>query len=199
MGTLFEDLFSEMREGAQRQNGGSSKAIDVLGLEGIRYSLKTISLDTSLSADKIIGCKDIFVPIASLAKDKLVGVENIRDILIPYYNKISESIDRQVFLVRLTSHTSRQKNLSSQFQFIYFEQNFSPLDGEKFEIIHNENAKKCHAFKSDINLISIPKKITWNSASQNLRVYYRIPENADVITINRSEKFDWKTLVEKIK
>lgn len=184
--------------GATRQNGGSSKAIDVLGPEGTRYSLKTISLDTSLSAEKIIGQKDIFVPIASLAKDKLIGIENIRDIIIPYYNKISESIDRQVFLVRLTSHSERKKNLN-QFQFIYFEQNFELLDDSKFEIIHNENAKKCHAFKSDINLISIPKKITWNSASQNLRVYYKIPENADVITINKSEKFDWKTLVEKIR
>ena len=50
-GTLFEDIFAEMKNGV-RQNGGSSNAVDVIDSNGIKYSLKTASLDTSLDLEK---------------------------------------------------------------------------------------------------------------------------------------------------
>ena len=193
-GTLFEDIFAEMKNGV-RQNGGSSNAVDVIDSNGIKYSLKTASLDTSLDLEKILGIKDMLIPMTTLTKDKILSTEDIKNIIVPYYNNLNNLIDKQGFLIRLTSNP---KESHSEFRFLYWEHPFESINND-IEVILNENSKKCHGFKSDINLISIPKKITWNSASQRLRVYYKIPKNADIIIINKSEKFDWKSLVEKLK
>jgi hypothetical protein len=190
-GSLFEDVFAEMKNGI-RQNGGSSNAVDIISQDGVRYSLKTLSLNTNLGIDKLVGQKEILIPITTLAKDRVVDNQNIENIIIPYYNTLSNLIDKQSFLIRVIP----AKEEFSELKFIYWEQEFEKI--QDLEIIRNNNVKGCHSFKSDINLISIPKKITWNSASQRLRVYYKIPENSDIITINRSEKLNWNSFIEKI-
>jgi hypothetical protein len=199
-GQIFEDLFAEMKNGKVIKTGSRS-SVDVIDDAGTKFSLKTQMLRTKMPIKHYFGAK-IDIKFAKIASEKLfcgtrsleVFQENIDEI----YNNFQNKINKQVFLIRLLDNKKKPRG-----EFLYWEQPFETIDLRNgYNIFRNQGlrGKDKGRFESQISIKSSPAKIAWTSNSQCLIVYYKIPENADIIIINKdSSKMSWAEFIEKVK